>query len=138
MELTATLKLPEVAGTDFVVGETVSVWALCVTTKTFVTVPDLTVTVASLAAPVVLFVAVKVNVFPFLVQVIQSGASITVQAVPEVEMMVIVREPPAGGKASSPLLIVISFFAWVTVSVLETPLEVTVIVPDRWVPEFAV
>ena len=67
VELTVTEKLPELAGTDFVLGVTVRVCALCITPKTLVTVPDLMVTVASLSAPVVLLVAVKVNVLPLLV-----------------------------------------------------------------------
>ena len=123
--------MPDVAATDFVVGETVSVCTPCVTAKTFVTVPDLTVTVPSLAAPVVLFEAVKVNSLPFLVQVIQSGASITVQAVPEEELMVFVREPPPAGKDRVVLLIVMALAAWVTLIVFVIPAVVTVKVPDR-------
>ena len=138
VELTVTEKLPAAAPTDFDAGETLSVCLLCDTPNTFVTVPDLMVTVPSRAELEPMFDAVKVKVFPDLVQVIQSGASMTVQAVPELELMVLVREPPAGGKASSVLLIEIELAAWVTVSFLETPLEVTVMVPERWLPVFAV
>ena len=134
VEATVTKKLLLAADTVFWVGDTVSVCTLCVTAKAFVTVPDLTVTVPSLAAPVVLFDAVKVNSLPFLSQVIQSGVVITVQAAPEVELMMFVLEPPAAGNVRVVFSIEIALAAWVTVTVLEMPAVETVRVPVRWVP----
>ena len=136
-ELTLTSKLPLKDGTVFVSGDTVRVCALWDTPNTFVTVPDLTVTMASLGAPVVLFDAVKLNVLPVLDQVIQSGASMTVQAVPELELMVLVREPPPAGKDRVVLLIVMALASWVTLIVFVIPAVVTVKLPDRWVPLLA-
>ena len=131
VELTVTEKLPEAAPTDFCVGDTVREWALWITANAELTLPHLRVTVPSRAESEPMFDAVKVKVVPLLDQVIQSGQVFTVTVVPEAELMTFVREPPAGGKTSSVSLIMISFFAWVTLTVLEMPPAVAVMVPVR-------
>ena len=55
----------------------------------------------------------------------------TVQEVPELELMVLVREPPPAGKDRLAVPIVMALAAWVTVTIFVIPAVVTVKVPER-------